>query len=106
MSDRGIKKFNAFKSLRGQEEQLNELKKSKSKREPPELTEDQIEKVDHILMSLKEGERIKVTVFTPYEDLVYKNTEFVSLSSTTLIIKDREQTLRIKLSSILDLDIY
>lgn len=106
MSDRGIKKFNAFKSIRDQDRKLQDMKQSKERREFPELTEDQVEKVDNALMSLEGGEKIKLTVFSPYEDIVYKNVEFVSLNSTAITIKEKGETKRIALDIILNLEVY
>ena len=45
INDRGIKKFAAFKSLKGQDEILNEEIKKNNMIEMPELQDDQIEKI-------------------------------------------------------------
>ena len=45
INDRGIKKFAAFKSLKGQYEILNEEIKKNNMIEMPELQDDQIEKI-------------------------------------------------------------
>lgn len=70
--DRGIKKWNPFKALEGQYQQLDDLL-NKSKVIPRKvLSEDKCIEINNILSSLEYGDKILVSVYDIYS---YKNVE-------------------------------
>lgn len=60
---RGMIKWLPFKSLVGQEKYIDRLKEDKAKIEKPILGIDEIEEINRELISLKTGDKIKVTYF-------------------------------------------
>ena len=56
---RGMKKWLPFKSLKGQYEELEKMKKERAKVEKPVLSEDEEEEVNRFLIGLKRGEKTK-----------------------------------------------
>ncbi len=60
---RGMMKWQPFKSLSGQYKVLDEHRKEKEKVEKPELSEDEIEDINNLLVSLSKGDCVNVTYF-------------------------------------------
>ncbi len=60
---RGMMKWQPFKSLSGQYRILEEHRNAKEKIEKPELSEDEIEDINNLLMSLSRGDFVNVTYF-------------------------------------------
>ena len=63
MSDRGMKKWAPYSSLIEQATCLEEMKYQRNKIEKPTLTDDQIEKINNVLISYKKGQEIKIKFF-------------------------------------------
>lgn len=60
---RGMMKWLPFKSLKGQDDMIERVKRMKRKRERPELSEDGEEAIDRMLSRLRKGDRTRVTFF-------------------------------------------
>jgi hypothetical protein len=60
---RGMKKWLPFKSLNGQYEMLDTMKENKKKVDRPELSLDQIDELNHCLITMKKGDKAKVTYY-------------------------------------------
>lgn len=60
---RGMMKWQPFKSLSGQYKVLEEHRRQKEREEKPELSEDEIEDINNLLVSLSRGDSIAVTYF-------------------------------------------
>mgnify|MGYP002516266836 CR=1 FL=1 len=75
---RGMKKWLPFKSLKGQYEELEKMKKERAKVEKPVLSEDEEEEVNRFLIGLKRGEKTKVTFYMDHE-LMTKEAVFVKI---------------------------
>ncbi len=60
---RGMMKWQPFKSLSGQYQVLEEHRKEKEKIAMPELSEDEIEDINNLLVSLSKGDFVNVTYF-------------------------------------------
>lgn len=61
--NRGMKKWMPFKSLKGQYQVVNRMKEEKKKQTKPELSEDEAENINRILLSLRRGEKTCVTFY-------------------------------------------
>ena len=64
MSDRGMKKWAPFSSLIEQATCLEQMKYERNKIEKPELTQDQIEKIDHALQTYQKGQVVKIKFYS------------------------------------------
>lgn len=64
---RGMKKWQPFKSLNGQYEVLDQMKKKRSEVSKPELSEDEIESLNHSLNDLKKGDNTKIVFYHDHE---------------------------------------
>ena len=62
MSDRGMKKWNAYKSLVEQQSAMHEMSEKRNRVEKPVLTDDQMEAINNVLSSYN-GEMLKVSYF-------------------------------------------
>ncbi len=60
---RGMMKWQPFKSLSGQYQVLEEHRRQKEKKEKPELSDDEIEDINNLLISLSRGDSVDVTYF-------------------------------------------
>lgn len=60
---RGMMKWQPFKSLSGQYKILEEHKKQKEKIDKPELSDDEIEDINSLLVALTRGDRVDVTYY-------------------------------------------
>ncbi len=60
---RGMMKWQPFKSLSGQYRILEEHRKEKEKVTKPELSDDEIEDINNLLVSLSKGDAVNVTYF-------------------------------------------
>ncbi|MCH3966944.1 MAG: YolD-like family protein [Bacilli bacterium] len=60
---RGMKKWLPFKSLNGQEEVLNQMEEERRAVSRPILGEDEIEELNRSLLSLAQGDRVRVTYY-------------------------------------------
>lgn len=60
---RGMMKWQPFKSLSGQYRVLEEHRKEKEKVTKPELSDDEIEDINNLLVSLSKGDSVNVTYF-------------------------------------------
>lgn len=60
---RGMKKWLPFKSLKGQDEVLERKAGERTKVERPVLSSDMEEELDHVLHSLRRGDRAAITFF-------------------------------------------
>lgn len=60
---RGMKKWLPFKSLDGQYEMLEEMKRQRTKKERPELSVDEMEEMNRILVSSVHGDVVKVRFY-------------------------------------------
>lgn len=60
---RGMMKWQPFKSLSGQYKVLEEHKREREKVCKPELSEDEIEDINNLLVSLSKGDSVDVTYF-------------------------------------------
>ena len=60
---RGMKKWLPFKSLNGQYEMLDTLKAKRKEVQRPELSLDQIDDLNHQLITMKKGDKAKVTYY-------------------------------------------
>ncbi len=65
---RRAKIFSPFAALRGLKEKLEFEEAKVSFLDPPELADDQIERLNRILCSLQRGMRIRVTYFIPLHE--------------------------------------
>ncbi|MFA6829658.1 MAG: YolD-like family protein [Bacilli bacterium] len=66
---RGMKKWQPFKSLKGQYEVLDEMKKERASVNKPELSEDECELIDRTIADLKRGQLAKVTFYHDHETI-------------------------------------
>lgn len=57
---RGMKKWLPFKSLKGQYEMLDEMKEKRRRVEKPELSIDEMEEMNRVLLSSVPGDLVKV----------------------------------------------
>ena len=60
---RGMMKWQPFKSLTGQYKVLEEHKREREKVQKPELSDDEIEDINNLLVSLSKGDSVDVTYF-------------------------------------------
>ncbi len=60
---RGMKKWLPFKSLSGQYEELDKMKSSRKKVAMPELSVDQIDELNRVLVNLQKGDAVEVTYY-------------------------------------------
>ena len=105
INDRGIKKFAAFKSLKGQYEILNEEIKKNNMIEMPELQDDQIEKIACNLALLNSNNN--QTVDIKYFDKGYVQFFLGPVKKITnkyLILANRKSS-KIIFSNIINLEI-
>lgn len=90
MSDRGMKKWNAYKALIEQNEYNRELSTTRKKIEKPILSEDQMESINEILTSYQ-GETLLVSVykngFVEEKEIIIKTIDVVE---KRLILIDRK----------------
>ncbi len=66
---RGMKKWLPFKSLSGQYEMIDKMKEERKKVTMPELSVDQIDDLNRVLVSLQKGDAVEVTYFQEGEVL-------------------------------------
>lgn len=76
---RGMKKWLPFKSLKGQYEVIDAMKKERAWIERPELSEDRMAEINETLVSLSKGQSIAVTFYCDHE-LMTKRVVFDRLS--------------------------
>lgn len=79
---RGMKKWLPFKSLNGQYEMIDEMKKERNKVSKPILSEDEEEEVNKFLTNLQKGEKTKVTFYMNHE-LLTKEAVFNKIEVET-----------------------
>lgn len=60
---RGMKKWLPFKSLKGQYEMLDEMKEERKRVEKPELSIDEMEEMNRVLLSSAPGDIVKVRFY-------------------------------------------
>lgn len=73
---RGMKKWLPFKSLTGQYEYIDKMKKERSKKEKPELSLDQIDDLNNALINFKKGDSTLVSYFDDGE-IIKKKAVFL-----------------------------
>ncbi|MCR4697901.1 MAG: YolD-like family protein [Bacilli bacterium] len=66
---RGMKKWLPFKSLSGQYDMLDKMKSERNKVAMPELSVDQIDELNRVLVSLQKGDQVEVVYFQEGEIL-------------------------------------
>lgn len=89
INDRGIKKFAAFKSLKGQYEILNEEIKKNNMIEMPELQDDQIEKIACNLAFIKYFDKGYVQFFLgPVKKITNKYLILANQKSSKIIFSN------------------
>lgn len=98
---RGMKKWLPFKSLKDQYRILNETVSSRNKVEKPELSIDQIDELNHALISLHKGDVAKVTYF---EDGVIKSKEVKFIKSDGYLQMVFFKGFSLPFTSLLELD--
>lgn len=105
INDRGIKKFAAFKSLKGQYEILNEEIKKNNMIEMPELQDDQIEKIAFNLALLNSNNN--QTVDIKYFDKGYVQFFLGPVKKITnkYLILANQKSSKIIFSNIINLEI-
>ncbi len=64
---RGMKKWLPFKSLNGQYEMIEEMKKERNKIQKPILSEDEEDEINMFLINVRKGEKTKVTFYMNHE---------------------------------------
>lgn len=98
---RGMKKWLPFKSLSGQYEVLDKMKQGRKKVDKPELSIDEIDNINHALISLKKGDVANVTFF---DDgfILSKDMIFVKYDGYTKTVYFKEMSL--PFSSLLKFD--
>lgn len=77
---RGMMKWQPFKSLSGQYKVLEEHRKQKERKEKPELSDDEIEDINNLLVSLSRGDSIDVTYFDEGQ-ILHVTDSFVTCDS-------------------------
>ena len=83
---RVMMKWQPFKSLNGQYRVLEEHRKEKVKVEKPELSSDEVEDINAMLVSLSRGDIIRIRFF--YDGQISVRTEvFISVDEIDRIIK-------------------
>ena len=101
MSERGMKKWNAYKSLVDHTEMLANLQTRSDKVAKPELSSDEEEKINSILVHYH-GQPVQISYYR--DERIYKiNTTIkkIDISERKLILEDRQI---IKLFELIDIE--
>ena len=101
MSERGMKKWNAYKSLVDHTEMLANLQTRSDKVVKPELSSDEEEKINSILVHYH-GQPVQISYYR--DERIYKiNTTIkkIDISERKLILEDRQI---IKLFELIDIE--
>ena len=100
MADRGMKKWNPFKSLNGQFDMIDKLQKEKEKIEKPILSSDQLDKLNSVLSGANIGDIFQVDYYNNghinSEELILKKIDLVE---KTIYFEDK----KLNITDILDL---
>lgn len=100
MADRGMKKWNPFKSLNGQFDMIDKLQKEKEKIEKPILSADQLDKLNNVLSDANIGDIFQVDYYNNghiiSEELILKKIDIVEKS---IYFEDK----KLNITDILDL---
>lgn len=104
MSDRGMKKYAPFKSLKGQDQAVEEIVKRKQKLSKPELAEDRQEEIYLTLSLLRKGDRVKVAYFNA-GSIEETDGEILRLEPNTIKLSQDLQQLCIAVADILNIKI-
>ncbi len=92
---RGMKKWLPFKSLNGQYEYIEAMKKEKKKVEKPELSLDQIDELNHALITFRKGDIAKVKYFQDGE-IIQKEAVFLRCNGVSKTVDFKGFTLTFK----------
>ena len=101
MSDRGMKKWAPFSSLIEQATCLEQMKYERNKIEKPELTQDQIEKIDYALQTYQKGQIVKIKFYSDgYLYEINSSIKKIDLENRCLVLEQG----KLKFSNILDIE--